>query len=1319
MSSVLTIADGRGGAAPTPTPAPATSTTTTTTTTTTPTPTTKKRTKASRACDQCRKKKIKCDYDDGRAVCTNCARNSEACTFERVPLKRGPSKGYHRNPAKRRANATSAAGSTADSAAGTPSATATSSSTPTAATAAAAGVVDPLTEATNQQLRAGGSLAALRVGAVPLGAVPMGTGPIGTTPLGTTPLGVLGAPPRTPSRSNSASVLLPPLAQVQGAPVPGGVGVGVMGVPPRAGSTSSAGTGTGTGTTTGVPALGLGQQQFWKVPYHEFSHQRKGSIDSMSSDISVRNTMHAGGAGAAEQFYVGGGAAAPPPPGSGAAANYNHSVGSGSGSTPGSNYWSFFKSGGGGTGGGTAATALPGASANNDDTQSERSRGSSLIPSILRQTSTAMILGQPQLPPPASSPSIQQQQQQQQQNPYSYFQFQQQQQQLQQQQMPQVAPAYNQSLNLFSQYASNGFQSRHNSITSEAMSPSSPAALYPGAGRASDATEMARSQLAHVYGATTTNTGAAQEHPPAEGSPARRQRGLGPGSREMSVTSIDSLLSRDDDDTGEGEGNGNGTARQRGSHPARAASVSASEKSAASAANGAAPKNAGAGTAGASATAATGSGPGPALHPNVIIYGQISDIELINIYYEFIHVGFPVIPLNKRTLTNDILLVNTQPISSIHELNNYVILWFRNSLELLVRIALKKESKNDHFFDNNFANLFEKSKSGQAPTDKSAGNAPMSSNASRQHRRRSSQMNGDDSSDIPSSEAFEVQSIFIAALNECFQKIVDIHPKFRENRDIISPKIKIIYLSTFLILNNILAYVGYDNTFVLGMSVTIFNEFKLYKLLVLPEGDGSNYASILRGSLRDSKPNGSIASSTAEDNNNNNSGNDRNAIIAKMENESLIVFKRLYIALVLIDAMQSCAFGGPKLLNIAVDDRLIDTTFRPPQGSDPEFYAKWCIDENSARKEIILENLKVSALLSQLSMNRVSLTNKDVSSQVDLAHLVWLPQSIRDNVAVWNNDNGQELFASHQGKNSELGEHGSALTTLPSLFSCVIQTKQCLISYLISLNDKNDPGFTMTLDMTEVICDLLCSILKKTLKILTLLRKVNATNSIDPTSRPMINPDDTPLRDSISTLPEETPDAAVNGHGQHVSSMGANAGTPAGGANSIRSITPVPGDFYQKLLGMEKTTHNMAEAHTGIISPFAIAMYHELHNVTNIIKQMPTVLIRLVMKISHTDNTKAQAQVVKLSNSLNEVVQIMSLLNLVRPFKMFESDSLKEKVILMDEEFSPNLNLKWRFIDRESNIYADVSPDSDEWIVLKFIDIGWKLLDDAELGWFH
>ncbi|ROT43333.1 hypothetical protein SODALDRAFT_355540 [Sodiomyces alkalinus F11] len=63
----------------------------------------RKRSKVSRACDECRRKKVRCDAqsDRGDAPCSNCKRSSQPCSFSRIPQKRGPSKGYIKELADR------------------------------------------------------------------------------------------------------------------------------------------------------------------------------------------------------------------------------------------------------------------------------------------------------------------------------------------------------------------------------------------------------------------------------------------------------------------------------------------------------------------------------------------------------------------------------------------------------------------------------------------------------------------------------------------------------------------------------------------------------------------------------------------------------------------------------------------------------------------------------------------------------------------------------------------------------------------------------------------------------------------------------------------------------------------------------------------------------------------------------------------------------------------------------------------------------------------------------------------------------------------
>lgn len=55
----------------------------------------KKRSKVTRACDGCRRKKSRCDGTPGQdGPCTNCQKAGVACQFSREPMKRGPSKGW-------------------------------------------------------------------------------------------------------------------------------------------------------------------------------------------------------------------------------------------------------------------------------------------------------------------------------------------------------------------------------------------------------------------------------------------------------------------------------------------------------------------------------------------------------------------------------------------------------------------------------------------------------------------------------------------------------------------------------------------------------------------------------------------------------------------------------------------------------------------------------------------------------------------------------------------------------------------------------------------------------------------------------------------------------------------------------------------------------------------------------------------------------------------------------------------------------------------------------------------------------------------------
>lgn len=1134
----------------------------------------KKRTKASRACDQCRKKKIKCDYKDEKGLCSNCQRNGDRCSFERVPLKRGPSKGYTRSASHSRTH--------------------------------------EIQEYNNTK---------------PYNTLENSNGTNNSNGANSNTV------PSTPSRSNS--VLLPPLTQY--IPQAGGV-------PPSFPNAA---------TQPAMPAGNIGQQQFWKVPYHEFQHQRKGSIDSLQSDISVR-TLNPN-----EQLSYNTVQQSPITNKTTHDSGNAHGSITGSGSASGSGgYWSFIR---------TSGLLAP-----TDDHNEEQTRRSSSIPSLLRNTSNSLLLGgQPQLPPPQQPSQSQSQSQppqqlpQQQQKPqqgqnlYSYSQFSQQQ-------------PYNPSISSFGQFAANGFHSRQGSVASEAMSPSAPAMFASTSTNPASNVQQAQKpqgQQGQQFPSDSDANRRRQSVPVSVALSAVRLNGNENNERNMNnnISSNSNNNSGSSKDLSQNsqesatttpvalEATSPGSTPHRGTKKRRKSYVSKKPK----------PKR------GSSISISSRDSSHPIPSSSTMVYGQISDVDLIDAYYEFIHVGFPIIPLNKTTLTNDLLLVNTQPISSIHEVNSYVILWFRNSLELLVRVALKQKP-GGKFFDNIV---------GMPLSPGNDNNKPGFTTAVA--REDAEKTRSDSNNEVQ--ETLEVQSVFIAALNECFQKIVDIHPKFRENNEQISPKIKVIYLSTFILLNYILAFVGYDNSFVLGMSVTIFNEFKLYKLILFPGTDIDETGAAVGGetTIENGNTNPSefeIGSGSAG---HINPSNSPNSMDENMSHYS-VLFKRLYILLSVFDSLQSCAFGGPKLLNISI------------QGSTERFFAnelgsKWCLEQSRLRLKCVLQSLKLGELLSELARNRISM-NVVSKPKLDIAKLSFLLSEFVGNQPV----------------------------SVAQLFCKLLIGKHNFINCLLSLYDTETGVYSeLTLELSSKLADSLCSLISIILQILTLILRLNPTNSIDFNYRPPNPPATDP------TVQETSPTGDGN----------AGATTPSEG-------NP---DFYKKLLGLKQDSETiLSDLCRGVISPFAIAILHEIYNITELVKQMPTSLISIMMTATTTQNSqdtkKSQDLVMKLSNSMNEVVQITSVLTMIKPFKIFEHE-LNKPVPSHTGVLSPSsrTDVLWarsgqsvRETPVMKALFAEAQASSTqtpataapaesrlENVALEnFVSIGWKLLDDSELGWY-
>lgn len=283
----------------------------------------RKRSKISRACDACRRKKVRCDGEfstsDSRVLkpCTNCEKNHSECAFLRVPMKRGPLKGYIRDLEERLEHArprkqSSGSNGTAGAAFMLP---ASESSTLSDTDAAKAGGLGSPAGPQNGRVKSspGGfapEAAAPRFGAgasaSPVGPLPFMhhsrhnsslPPPIVPHLAPLPPMGGLPAPPTGqpgPHSGPTGPIVLPPLAAFGAFGAYGAHGAlpSMAGVPPLARPAGSPAPQPPFGTAQPAPSMGNKsppiQGPFWKVPYEMPGvSDRRSSVDSISLATSA------------------------------------------------------------------------------------------------------------------------------------------------------------------------------------------------------------------------------------------------------------------------------------------------------------------------------------------------------------------------------------------------------------------------------------------------------------------------------------------------------------------------------------------------------------------------------------------------------------------------------------------------------------------------------------------------------------------------------------------------------------------------------------------------------------------------------------------------------------------------------------------------------------------------------------------------------------------------------------------------------------------------------------------------------------------------
>ncbi|QHS71597.1 Eds1p [Saccharomyces paradoxus] len=178
-------------------------------------------------------------------------------------------------------------------------------------------------------------------------------------------------------------------------------------------------------------------------------------------------------------------------------------------------------------------------------------------------------------------------------------------------------------------------------------------------------------------------------------------------------------------------------------------------------------------------------------------YDEISFCKVLDIYYDFFHINFPIIPINKNKFTGMLIPKKPQVFDETQKISNEIIERFKTALEILVfcKIKQRRSSKSTKSWSRDNLCDFQKG-------------------------------------------LYYIQN-FNKCIDDCFRSLITVKSILRQNSSVIPSRIKFIYFSTMIMLNFILILTGDESSLLLGPSVGVFNEFKAHKLFLPFENTAS------------------------------------------------------------------------------------------------------------------------------------------------------------------------------------------------------------------------------------------------------------------------------------------------------------------------------------------------------------------------------------------------------------------------------------------------------------------------------------------------
>ena len=226
----------------------------------------------------------------------------------------------------------------------------------------------------------------------------------------------------------------------------------------------------------------------------------------------------------------------------------------------------------------------------------------------------------------------------------------------------------------------------------------------------------------------------------------------------------------------------------------------------------------------------------------------------------------------------------------------------------------------------------------------------------------------------------------------------------------------------------------------------------------------------------------------------------------------------------------------------------------------------------------------------------------------------------------------------------------------------------------------------MTSELVTKLSNMVCDLTSSIYDLLKLNLETNLTNCIQSQSQQQSSKDRLSSKNTISP------------RSNAMSPKAADVGGPSNSGSA--SASPGPGTV---------PSHN---AEIGTVSPYIIAIFREVSNVVELIKNMPTSLIGCVIG-THTPNFDSQPLVLQLSQCMNNMLQIATFTSSLRPFKIFKYDPNDQT---KNNSLAAVPIYKSKIQDSLPTLQTPVTPQ--QIMMTQFIETAWRLADTEELGWF-